>query len=127
MAALPTDTYPMRLDSSWITFPPFLTIAPATPPPCARCEFAAFAIASESSSVISAFFRMTLVFETLYTMRKTSDDTLYFILNFRLSCNRCCDKIETKRVRWNFQLRIIFHLGFPVHDHKVRAGENFVC
>src|SRR5574341_2654049 len=47
--------------------PPFLTIAPATPPPCWSRLFAAFTIASTSRSVRSADTRRTVVLPMIFS------------------------------------------------------------
>ena len=54
-------------DSRWISGPPAREIAPATPPPCISCVLAAFAIASTSSFVTSAW--MTSSFATAISWR----------------------------------------------------------
>ena len=54
MAAPPTGTKPIASLSSWMIWPPFRTMAPATPPPCWSRLFAAFTMASTSRSVRSA-------------------------------------------------------------------------
>ena len=51
--ASPSPIGASSFDSSWIERPPARTIAPATPPTCARLVLAAFAIASTSSWVMS--------------------------------------------------------------------------
>src|SRR4051812_24370939 len=52
--ASPTGTGARSRDSRSSSSPPARAIAPATPPPCISCEFAALAIASTSSFVMSA-------------------------------------------------------------------------
>jgi hypothetical protein len=53
MTAPPTKVPPIRSHSSWMRGPPFLRIAPATPPPRTSWALAALTIASVSISVMS--------------------------------------------------------------------------
>src|SRR4051794_7718414 len=53
--ASPSPIGALASDSAWIAGPPAREIAPATPPPCSSRVFAAFAIASTSSFVMSVW------------------------------------------------------------------------
>jgi hypothetical protein len=58
----PTGTKPILSLSFCIISPPFLKMAPATPPPCFRYELAAFTIASTALSVISPVTSLIILF-----------------------------------------------------------------